>query len=178
LKKFCDPFDELFEKSYRENYSYLLKYLFLLVHDLNIAEDLVHDIFLRIYKSRNSVIIGEQSKLKNYLKKAARNISIDYLRKQEREDAKNKKVIPELKDYNDAFYLSLENSIIEGEVLSTVRDVLENFNECSRKIFISRIMEKKTRKEVAREENLSSYIIKRIENEILYKLREKLKQYL
>ena len=175
MKNVYDPFDELFEKFYRENYSFLVKYLFLLVHDFNAAEDLAHDIFLRIYKSRNSVIAGGQ--LRNYLKKSARNISIDYLRKQAREEAKNKKVIPELKDYDESFYTSLENSIIEGEVMSTVKDVLENFTESSRKIFISRMIEHKTRKQISKEENISYYLVKRIENKILYILRDKLKEY-
>jgi len=176
LKNSYDLFNEEFETIYRENYSYLLKYLLLLVHDFDIAEDLTHDIFVKIFKSRNALISGRH--LRNYLKKSAKNMAIDHLRKQAREEAKNKKIITELKDYNEAFYLSLENSAIEGEVMSTVQDILESFNERSRKIFISRIINNKTRKEVSEEENTSSYNIKRIENEILYKLREKLKQFL
>ena len=176
LKNSYDLFNEEFETIYRENYSYLLKYLLLLVHDFDIAEDLTHDIFVKIFKSRNALISGRH--LRNYLKKSAKNMAIDHLRKQAREEAKNKKIITELKDYNEAFYLSLENSAVEGEVMSTVQDILESFNERSRKIFISRIINNKTRKEVSEEENTSSYNIKRIENEILYKLREKLKQFL
>jgi len=176
LKNSYDLFNEEFETIYRENYSYLLKYLLLLVHDFDIAEDLTHDIFVKIFKSRNALITGRH--LRNYLKKSAKNMAIDHLRKQAREEAKNKKIITELKDYDEAFYLSLENSVIEGEVMSTVQDILESFNERSRKIFVSRIIDNKTRKEVSEEENISSYNIKRIENEILYKLREKLKQFL
>ncbi|HNX25270.1 MAG TPA: sigma-70 family RNA polymerase sigma factor [Spirochaetota bacterium] len=176
MKNSYDSFDEKFEKIYRNNYLYLVKYLFLFVHDFNIAEDLAHDIFLRIYKSKNAVITGDQ--IRNYLKIAARNIAIDHLRKQSREEAKNKKIIPELKEYDEAFYSSLENSVIEGEVMSTVNDVLDNFTERGRKIFLSRIMEHKTRKKVSEEEDISLYTVKRIENEILYKLRAELKQYL
>jgi len=175
LEKVCDPFDVIFIEIYNKNYAYLVKYLYLFVHDLNIAEDLAHDIFLRIYKSRNTEITG--SKFRNYIKKAARNIAIDHARKVSRDKAKIEKIIPEITDINDAFYSSLENSFIEGEIISTVQDILDNFPERNRKIFISRMMEYKTRKQVSEEEQISSYSVKRIENEILYRLREKLKQF-
>jgi len=176
LKTSDDPFDLVFIDIYNQNYNYLVKYLYLLVYDLNVAEDLAHDIFLRIYKSKNNNISGLQ--LRNYLKKSARNIAVDHLRHLSREEMKYQKIIPELKDLNEAFYLNLENSVIEGEVISTVRDVLEDFSERSRKIFISRIIENKTRREVSEEEKISPHSIKRIESEILYVLRKKLKHYL
>lgn len=176
MKKSYDPFDVVFEEIYNKNYTYLVKYLCLLVYDFNVAEDLAHDIFLRIYKSKNSEITG--MKLRNYLRKAAKNIVIDYLRKKAREEAKNNKIIPELMELNELFYMNLENSIIEGEVLSTVNEVLENFSERNRKIFISRIMEQKTRNEISKEEKISPHSVKMIENEILYTLRQKLKQFL
>ncbi len=176
MKTSHDLFDEMFEEVYRANYSFIVKYLCLIVNDFNIAEDLTHDLFLKIFKSRNAVITGGQSR--NYLKMAAKNIAVDYLRKQVREDAKTRKIISEIKEYDEAFYQSLENSIIDGEVISTVQDVLENFSESSRMIFISRVFEKKTRKQVSRERCLSSYCIKRIEIEILDSLRCRLKNFL
>ncbi len=176
MKKSCDPFDLLFEEIYNNNYTYLVKYLRMLVFDFNIAEDLAHDIFLRIYKSRNIEITGD--KLRNYLRKAAKNIVIDYLRKKAREEAKNNRIIPELMELNESFYHSLENSIIEGEVLSTVNDVLEGFSEKNRKIFLSRILQQKTRNEISKEEKISPHSVKMIENEILYVLRQKLKYFL
>lgn len=176
MEKTDDPFDLVFGVIYSENYLFLVKYLYLLINDLNLAEDFSHDIFLRIYKSRNTAINGDN--LRNYLKKAARNISIDYFRQAAREEAKNKKIIPELKELDESFYHSVENMVIECEVLSTVNDVLEEFTERSRKIFQARIIEHKTRKQVSEEEKISSYNVKKIEDEILIKLREKLKHYL
>ena len=175
MKKVYDQFDEVFIEIYNNNYSYVYKYLIILVHDHDIAQDLSHDIFLRIYKSRNSELTG--GNIRNYLKKSAQNIAIDHLRQMAREEARSKKLIPEIKEYDDTFYLNLENSIIEGEVISTVNDVLEDFSEKSRKIFIARIFENKTRKQVSEDEKISSYTVKKIENEILHILRIKLKHF-
>lgn len=174
--KTVDPFDLFFEEIYSEHYLFLVRYLYRLVQDLDLAEDFAHDIFLRIYKSRNTAVTGIS--LKCYLRVSAKNIAVDHFRQSTREEAKNKKIIPELKDFDEAFYLNIENIVIEGEVLSTVNDVLEEFSERSRKIFVARIIENKTRRQVSEDEQISSYNIKKIEDTILCKLREKLKQYL
>lgn len=176
MKKIYNTFDEAFVEVYDKYHIYLLKYLLLLVHDFDVAEDLTQDIFIRIYNSRNSEITGE--KFRNYIKKAARNIAIDNARKSAREEGRNKRMIPEIKELNDNFYSSLEDSFIDGEILSTVNDVLEKYSEINKKVFISRIIENKTRRQVSAEENIPPYKIKKIENEIFYELREKLKHFL
>jgi RNA polymerase sigma factor (sigma-70 family) len=117
-------------------------------------------------------------KFKNYIKKAAKNIVVDHLKKQERDEAKTMKLIPVLKELDETIYSSLEDSVIEGEVLSTVHDVLEEFSEKNRKVFISRMFEQKTRKQICEEEKITTYGVKRIEDEILYTLRKKLKHFL
>jgi len=170
-----DSFDLLFIDIYDKNYTYLVNYLLLLVNDLSIAEDLAHDIFLRVYRSKNTDITGQ--KFRNYIRKAARNIAIDHLKRSARDEAKSNKIIPVLKELDETFYFNLEDNIIEGDVISTVHDVLEEFSEKNRKIFISRILKHKTRKQVCEEEEMSSYIVKRIEDEILYTLKQKLKQF-
>jgi len=169
-------FDMIFSEIYNRHYSFLFGYLFLIVHDPDVAEDLVHDIFLRLYRSRNSEIAG--MKIRNYLKKAAKNIAIDHLRKKAREEARHKKIICEVKELNETFYSSLENSMIEGEVLSTVHDVLEEFSEKKRKVFMARVFENKTFRQLSQEEKISHYEIKRIEKEIFSRLRQKLKNFI
>ena len=176
LEKEYDPFDVIFIDMYDKNYMYLVKYLFLLVNDFSIAEDLAHDIFLRVYRSKNIDING--LKFRNYIKKAARNIVIDHLKRSARNEAKNRKMIPVLKELDEAIYFSLEDCIIEGDVISTVQDVLDEFSEKNRKIFVSRILEQKSLKKVSEEEKISSHVVKRVENEILYTLRKKLKHFL
>ena len=170
-----ESFDEIFIDIYNKNYAYLVKHLFLLVNDFSIAEDLAHDIFLRLYKSKNVNI--NSPKFRNYIKKAARNIVIDYLKRTSRFEARNRKMIPVLKKLDKTTYSILELSVIEGEVISTVHDVLDEFPEKNKKIFISRMIEQKTRKQVSEEEKISAYIIKKIEDEIIYFLKKKLKHF-
>lgn len=170
-----ESFDVIFIDFYDKNYDFLVKYLLFFVADIGIAEDLAHDIFLRIYRSRNAKIANP--KFKNYIKKAARNMVADHLKRIARDEAKNRKMIPVLYDLDETFYFSLENSIIEGDVISTVNDVLDEFSEKNRKIFTARVLDRKTRRQISEEEEISSYFVKRIEDEILYILRKKLKHF-
>ena len=176
MKNGSDTFDVVFIDFYDKNYRFLLKYLFFLVNDICIAEDLVHDIFVRLYSSKNDNIANP--KIKNYIKKAARNIVIDHLKRLSRDEAKRRRMIPVLEELSETIYASLEDSVIDGYVISTVHDILEEFSDKNKKIFISRMLEQKTRKQVSEEEDVSRYAVKRIEDEILKILRKKLKQYL
>lgn len=173
--KTVDPFDLFFEEIYSEHYPFLVKYLYRLVQDIDLAEDFTHDIFLRIYKSRNTVLTGIS--LKCYLRISAKNKAVDHFRQSAREEAKNRRFFPELNELDESFYFDVENIVIEGEVLSTVNDVLEEYSERNRKIFVARIIDNKPRRQVSEDEKISSYNIKKIEDKILSKLREKLKHY-
>jgi RNA polymerase sigma factor (sigma-70 family) len=173
LKNDADFFDVMFIDNYNKNYVYLLKYLISLIGDPYKAEDFAHDIFVRIYKSKKNDLTGQS--FRNYLKIAAKNIALDYMKNQMREDLKNKRKMPEL---DEGFYMDMDAAVIEGEVLSTVNEVLEVFSEKSRKIFVSRIIENKPRWQVSKEEKITPYAVKRLENEVIMRLREKLKDYL
>ncbi len=155
LVKMDKDFDAIFSNLYSKYYSFLFSYIFSIIHDPDITEDLVHDIFLRLYRLRN--LETDSLKIRNYLKKAARNIAIDYLRKITREEVRQKKIITELKEFNGDFYSCIENYTIEGEVISTVNDVLEEFSEKKKNIFKGRFFENKTFRQLSREEKISHY---------------------
>lgn len=171
-----DAFDEIFIDFYDKNYTFLVKYIFIHINDFSIAEDLAHDIFLRLYKSKNIGIANP--KIKNYIKRAAKNMIADYFKRSARDEAKRKKIIPVLQELDETVYSCLEDSVIGGEVISTVHDVLDEFSEKDKKIFISRIIEQKPRRQVSEEEEISTYIVKRVEDEIIQILRRKLKPFL
>ena len=175
MDKKYDSFDVSFIDFYDKNYIFLVRYLFILVHDFNIAEDLAHDIFLRLYKAKNINI--NSLKFRSYIKKAAKNIVIDHQKRVAKDEEKIRKMIPIIEELDEIIYSSLENSIIEGEIVSTVHDVLDEFSEKNRKVFVSRVIDKKSRRQVSEEEKISSYIVKRIEDEIFYILRKKLKHF-
>lgn len=168
-------FDREFIRLYDEYFSFIVKYLLAIVDDFNSAEDIAHDVFFRMYKNRK-IPPADTAMCKSYMKKSAKNMAIDYLRKQKRDELKIKKIIPEWNEKNSQS--DLENIIIEGFIVSTVNDVLLDFPERNRKIFFESVIESKSLNDISSRGDLSRYRVKRIEKEIVYRLREKLKDYL
>ncbi len=168
-------FDRNFEILYEEYFSYLVNYLSTIIPDFNKAEDIVHDVFIKMYKNRR-LPQGDFLKCKNYMIKAARNMAIDHIRKERREEQKFLKSILEWSD--DDSLSDVGNIVIEGCIVSTVNDVLSDFPERNRKIFYESMVENRCVKDLSVRDDLSRYRIKRIESEISYVLRERLKVYL
>ena len=69
-----------FEKLYRLNYNSLRTFCKKLVVINEVAEELVSEVFLKIWNNRGRIVIS--SSPKSYLYAAVRNISFDHLRKE------------------------------------------------------------------------------------------------
>ena len=71
-----------FEKLFLFNYNPLRNFCKKLVHINEVAEELVSEVFFKIWSNRKRIIIS--SSPKSYLYTAVRNISFDHLRKEKR----------------------------------------------------------------------------------------------
>lgn len=169
-------FDREFEKLYNTYYGFLVKYLSGIVHDFDLAEDIAHDVFVRMYKNKKLPMLDE-SRCKSYMIRSVKNMAIDYLRKQKRDEMNIRKNIP-IWDGEINQLFDVERIVVEGCVLSTVSDVLSSFPERKSRIFRENIIENKSHAEVSLNEGLSRYKIKKIETEIYQELKNKLKEYL
>lgn len=169
-------FDREFEKLYEKYYCFLVKYLSGIVHDFDMAEDIAHDVFIRMYKNKKIPML-EEPRCKNYMIRSVKNMAIDYLRKQKRDELNIRKNIPVWDgEINQSF--DVERIVIEGCILSTVSDVLSGFPERKSRIFREIIIESRCHREVSLNGGLSRYKVKKIEAEICRELKNKLKEYL
>lgn len=169
-------FDKEFERLYEKYFCYVVKYLSGIVYDFDIAEDIAHDVFVRMYKNKKIPMLDDPG-CKSYMIRSVKNMAIDYLRKQKRDELKVQKIIPEWDGIIDQSF-DVERIVIEECILSTVSDVLSDFPEKKRRIFRESIIENRCHREVSLNGSLSRYKVKKIEAEIFQRLREKLKEYL
>ncbi|KOP84089.1 RNA polymerase sigma factor [Cytobacillus solani] len=70
---------DTFEKLYQEYSDKIFSYIYLLVNDREVAEDLTQDTFIKAY--RNLDQFNGKSHLFTWLFRISRNVTIDYLRK-------------------------------------------------------------------------------------------------
>jgi RNA polymerase sigma-70 factor, ECF subfamily len=70
---------DAFEQLYQEYSDKIFSYIYLLVHDKEVAEDLTQDTFIKAYKNWDQ--FNGESHLFTWLFRISRNVTIDYLRK-------------------------------------------------------------------------------------------------
>ena len=127
-----EAFDRLFEDYYQN----LCNFAFLMVRDETAAEEIVTEVFYRLWCKRNEIHI--RASLKKYLSKSVYNVSLNYL-----------KHIGILKQYKDLYIvLHKEKEIIAGdyntsplalleydELESLVNEVIDDLPDQCRKVF-------------------------------------------
>lgn len=67
-----------FESIFREHHSGLCNLAYNLVHDTDASKDIVQEVFLKLWKNREAVEMGDQ--IKNYLFKATAHTALNHLR--------------------------------------------------------------------------------------------------
>jgi RNA polymerase sigma-70 factor (ECF subfamily) len=156
-------FKEIFESYYNPLCNFVNNY----VSDTALAEDIVQDVFLKLWRSRNE--LGDQAKEKNYLFAAAKNKAFEHLRSRKSYDEL-------IKRYGSSSELTSN----EGEYaekllkLEALNQSLRHLPAKCRKIFTMHKFNGLTYKEIAEVENIS---IKTVENHMIKAikiLREKM----
>ncbi|MBS4201982.1 sigma-70 family RNA polymerase sigma factor [Bacillus sp. FJAT-49732] len=72
--------ESVFNHLYRSYYQDLLRHLYYMLRDRELAEDLVQEVYVKVYK--NYETFEGKSREKTWLYAIARNVAIDYIRKQ------------------------------------------------------------------------------------------------
>lgn len=168
-------FNRVFTQCYATFAGQLESYLLRIVRDKDTAQELVHDVFLRIYERRIALDV-EMETTRFYLYKIAKNMAFDLLRKKMRQDTCFDDIVLQEVCLNDQFYRDVESVYIEGEVISTLRDTIRELPERSREVITLRGIEEMNLTEVVRETRLSKYHVARIEKEAMSVLRTKLEK--
>lgn len=129
------------EKIYREYYDTVFKYLFCLTHDKELSEDLVQETFVRMIKNIDK--FEGKSKLSSWLCEIAKNLWIDYIRKNKRKVELN-----ENEELNIQSEQNIENEYIEREDENKVFEKIKALDEISQKIMYLRVKGEMSFKEI------------------------------
>ena len=129
------------EKIYRDYYDIVFKYVLCLTHDKDISEDLVQETFIRMIKNIDK--FEGKSKLSSWLCEIAKNLWIDYLRKNKRKVELN-----ENEELNIQSEQNIENEYIEREDENKVFEKIKALDEISQKVMYLRIKGEMSFKEI------------------------------
>ncbi len=168
-------FDDLFEDHFVD----LCNYAFLMVRDETAAEEIVSEVFYRLWCKRNEIHIRISPK--KYLLKSVYNVSLNYL--------KHMGIVKQYKDLN--IVMHREKEIFSGdystsplalleydELEALVKDVIDNLPDQCRQVFTMNRFKGMKYREIAEALNISLSTVKYHMSTALDKLKEKLNGYL
>lgn len=156
-KKLTQGDNSAYAYLFSEYYTWLCNYVFKLTNDKIVAEDLVQEVFINLWKKREKIEI--KSSIKSYLFKSCHNQFLQYVRKEKiRTDFLNS-------IRQDVLFTSYEKEsqeIYENKIEKLNSLIGELPPRCKQVFVLSKIHNKKY-KEIAKELNIS---IKTVENHI------------
>ena len=164
-----------FNDFYMSNKSHVIRFLHAFVRNEAICEELTQEIFLKIYAKRyNDDCCWHCAR--NYLFAVARTTALDYIRKERIRYRRFKEAVREA-GLEDIFSSSIEDYYIEGEIISNLRETIDEFPEHERKIFIETEIECKGKRKVIQEYSISMYRINKIKEKVAQSIKRKLGSY-
>lgn len=144
-------FGAIYSRHYRDVYSYLL----VLAKVPEVAEDLTHEVFLKIWEYRARLHI--ERSLKSYLLRTAHNKAIDLMRKIAAETTLMDQL---LHHYKATAVTEIVSKSVQYQFDALVEEALGSLTPQRRKIYEMARKEKKSYGEIARELNISPNTVK------------------
>ncbi|CAM4403924.1 RNA polymerase sigma factor [Zobellia nedashkovskayae] len=162
--------ERVYNQIYRSHAESLRNYLYYKFGDLQRAEDIVHDSFVKLW-SKCSTVIYE--KVAGFLYAIARNLMMDTLRSKKVALKFEKGLVP-VHDKEDPYFL-----LRTKEFRLKVESVISNLPEKQREAFLMNRIDKLTFKEIALRLNVSETAIEKRISKALIKLNaiEEIKKY-
>ena len=138
-----------FTTIFNQYYSPLVLYTYRITDNQAVAEDIVEEAFISLWNKRSS--IDEINSLKAYLYTIARNRSLTWIRKNKRENERNKTAISLEEEFENT---ALEN-MIYSETMGKIYTAMDRLPPQCKKVFILHYIEGKKIAEIAEELKIS-----------------------
>jgi RNA polymerase sigma-70 factor (ECF subfamily) len=154
------------EAAFKEYYSPLCKYAYGFVPDQDLCEDMVQDIFLKIWDKTPNI----STSLSSYLYRAVKNACIDQMKK-----SMQQSILPieEVEDPIDApFELNREENL--NTIREKVETAIQNLPPRCREVFIMRRNMQMSYDEISESLNISKKTVENQMNSAIKKLRAQL----
>ncbi|WP_438422569.1 RNA polymerase sigma factor [Aquimarina macrocephali] len=160
--------EQVFDEFFKSNSKLLRNYIYYKFGDLEQAEDIVQDAFIKLWNNCSKVSID---KAKSYIYTIATNLGISVTRHQ--------KVRFKYRDYitqrkTDINHESPEFIALEKEYMEKLKNAIADLPERQREVFLLSRIDKKTYKEIAELSNVSVKAIEKLMHKALLTLRGKI----
>ena len=142
-EQFLEGIPTAFDELVREYQGGLLRLSRSILKDENMAQDAVQETFIRLLKQCDT--IKDASKLSSWIFRTCRNISIDFIRKDQRNKALSEKVSLECTGTTPSPDSAVEKADMVKYVHKTMKNLTPNESSC----ILLKMIEEKSYKEIA-----------------------------
>ncbi len=169
---------QAFEILFNNYYPILCKYAKSIVHSKDIAEDLVSNIFVKIWEQPD--VLSAKKSLNGYLLRSVHNTCLNYLSRQHRSfQDLNLETIEELESLNPQLTIEDYSGILmANELEEKIEQSVEKLPEECRKIFKMSRGDNLSYHEIAQKLNISENTVKVQICRALAKIRKSLEEFL
>lgn len=145
-----EAFKQLFDAYFDRLYRYSLRYL----GSAEEARDLVHDVFLQVWRHRRR--IGLERDLRTYLYASTRNQALDRLKRRKVEDRyRERKGADAAAAENEAASIDAESELESRELAATIQKAIDSLPPRQREVFQLRWQAHMSYEEIAKALNIS-----------------------
>src|ERR1051326_2837711 len=140
------PDEEAFRLIFAQHHRFIFRFLYGMVGEADLAEDLTQETFMRAYRSMDT--LRGESKLSTWLCGIAKNVALNTLRNRRRE-------FPTIVDQQSVAKLSEgegiapDDYLLNKELRNVIHDALERLDSDKRMVFILKLLQQRSYEEIA-----------------------------
>jgi len=141
------PGDETFRLIFAQHHRFIFRFLYGMVGEHDLAEDLTQETFMRAYKSMNT--LRGESKLSTWLCGIAKNVALNTLRGRNREFPTleiNDQSVGKLSDIDGT---APDDDLLNKELSNVIHDALGRLDSDKRMVFILKTLQERSYDEIA-----------------------------
>ncbi len=161
-----------FETLFRKYFKSLTVFANKLLHDLDESQDLVQEVFVKLYENRNTLEV--HTSVKALLYQSVRNKSLDRIRSKNTKSGHHEQILALSSDD----HIDDSDSILQVELEEKIYSAISNLPDQCQLIFKMSRLEGKRNQEIAEELNISKRTVETQISNALKKLRVEIFQYL
>ncbi len=144
------------EKLIKRHQRRIFSYIFLIVKDRDLAEDIFQDTFIKVIRILRSGSYKEEGKFLQWVLRIAHNLAIDHFRKAKRfPTVDNDKEDFDIFDIIKTHDPSIEDQLITDQIHTDVKNLIQYLPEEQKEVLVMRYYSNLSFKEIAEQTNVS-----------------------